>query len=153
MAEFFYDETSDKIWLLEINPRISREHADLFEKVHGIAHHSIMLDLALNREPKPLTKNGLFNVAARFMMRTYEDGLVLRIPDAEAIAELHRRQPETKIKINAKAGQYLNDIELQDMYSFALVNLDIGGEDRQDMFRKYDEAVDLLSFDIDTSAV
>ena len=49
--EFFYDEHHDRIWLLEINPRISQSHCDLFRKVDGASHHEVMIDLALGKQP------------------------------------------------------------------------------------------------------
>ena len=37
--EFFWDEYSDKIWLLEINPRISKSHCPIFQMATGASHH------------------------------------------------------------------------------------------------------------------
>ena len=81
-------------------------------------------------------------------MRSYADGWVVRVPGEDAIAQLHQRQPKTQVKINAKPGQYLHDLELQDAYSYVLTLLDIGGENQLDLLRKYSEAVELLPFDI-----
>ncbi|TVR31770.1 MAG: hypothetical protein EA404_09575 [Spirochaetaceae bacterium] len=55
--EFFCDQTYDRVGLLEINPRISQAHTDLFEKVYGFSHRSIMLDVALGRKPEPPMKS------------------------------------------------------------------------------------------------
>ena len=148
-AEFFYDQTSDQVWLLEINPRISQAHTDIFEKVHGLSHHSVMLDLALGRRPKPMEKKGEFNVAGHFMFRTFESGRIVRVPSADAIEKLSRRQPGTIVKIPVKPGQHLQDLQGQDMYSFEIANVFIGGRDRMDMLDKYDEALAALQFDIE----
>lgn len=148
-VEFFYDQTSDQVWLLEINPRISQAHTDMFEKVHGISHHAIMLDLALNRKPKPMERRGDFNAAAHFMLRTYERGRVARIPSQTAIDKLTRRQPGTQVKIAVKAGQHLDDLQGQDMYSYELANVFIGGRDQSDLLDKYDQALAVLQFDIE----
>ncbi len=148
-AEFFYDQTSDQVWLLEINPRISQAHTDIFEKVHGISHHSVMLDLALGRKPKPMEKSGQFNVAAHFMFRTFESGRVVRIPSPQAIEKLAQRQPGTKVKIPVMPGQHLRDLHGQDMYSFEIANVFIGGRDRTEMLDRYDEALAVLQFDIE----
>src|SRR5699024_2104271 len=51
-VEFFWDPDADRISLLEINPRHSQSHAELFEDVDGLASHDIMLQLALGREPQ-----------------------------------------------------------------------------------------------------
>ena len=147
-VEFFYDQTTDQVWLLEINPRASQGHADIFEKVLGIPNLSVMVDLALQRKPKPMQRNGEFNVAAHFMLRTLESGTVARIPSKEAIATLTRRQPGTIVRINVAPGQHLDEMQVQDMYSYELANVFIGGRDQIDILDKYDEALAALQFDI-----
>ncbi|MGM0771850.1 MAG: ATP-grasp domain-containing protein [Halobacteriota archaeon] len=57
-VEFFYEPSCDEVFLLEINSRISQSHADLFEKVHGISHHRVMLQIALGRRPDQLEWHG-----------------------------------------------------------------------------------------------
>jgi hypothetical protein len=154
-VEFFYDQTADQVWFLEINPRISQAHTDIFEKVHGISHHSVMVDLALGRKPKPMERKGRFNVAAHFMFRTVESGRVLRIPSSEAVSRLKTRQPGTEVKIPVQPGQHLKELLGQDMYSFEIANVFIGGRDQADLLDKYDEALAVLQFDIekDTATV
>ncbi len=147
-VEFFYNQTDDQVWLLEFNPRISQAHTDIFEKVHGVSHHSVMVDLALGRKPKPMERRGQFNLAAHFMLRTVEHGKVLRIPSPEAIEKLKHRQPGTVVKIPVKPGQQLGDLQGQDMYSFEIANVFIGGRDQIDILDKYDEALTALQFDI-----
>lgn len=148
-AEFFYDQTADQVWLLEINPRISQSHADIFERVHGISHHAVMLDLALGRKPKPMEKRGAFNIAGHFMFRTFEAGRVTRIPSDAAIEKLTQRQPGTTVRIQVEPGQHLRDLTGQDMYSFEIASVFIGGRDQLDMLDKYDEALAVLQFDIE----
>lgn len=146
--EFFYNQTTDHIWLLEINPRISQAHTDLFEKVNGISHHSIMLDLALGRKPKPLARDGHFNTAAHFMVRTKQSGEVKHVPSQEAIERLEKQQPGTIAKIAVKAGQHLSELHGQDMYSYEVAQIFIGGRDQRDLLEKYDEALAILQFEI-----
>ncbi len=148
-VEFFYDQTSDQVWLLEINPRISQAHTDIFEKVHGISHHSIMLDLALGRKPKPMERRGQFNIAAHFMLRTFDRGRIKRIPSPEAIQKLLARQPGTHVKIPVKPGQHLGELQGQDMYSYEIANVFIGGRDQTDLLDKYDQVLTALQFDIE----
>src|SRR5262249_33699977 len=47
--EFMYDVDTDALRIIEINPRMSSQFADLFEKVDGTNSYSVMLDLALGR--------------------------------------------------------------------------------------------------------
>ncbi|MGM0645852.1 MAG: ATP-grasp domain-containing protein [Thermodesulfobacteriota bacterium] len=147
--EFFYDQTADAIWLLEINPRISQSHANLFEKVHGVSHHSVMLDVALGQRPRPIEHDrGPYQKAANFMLRTHTPGRIYRTPSGEDIERLLRQQPDTLLRINVREGQHLSELENQDMYSYELATLTIGGQDQEDLLRQYDQALELLPFDI-----
>ncbi len=147
--EFFYDQTSDQIWLLEINPRLSQSHSDIFEMVHGVSHFSVMADLALGRKPKPMERRGRFNLGAHFMLRTSESGRITRVPSEQAIEKLKQRQPGTDVIIKVRPGQHLSDLQGQDMYSYEIASVYIGGRDQSDILDKYDEALTALQFDIE----
>lgn len=147
--EFFYDQTTGALWLLEINPRISQSHADLFEKVHGISHHSVMLDVALGHPPRAIEQEkGRYRIAANFMLRSHTPGRVCRTPHAEDIERLLRFQPDTLLRVNVREGQHLEELENQDMYSYELATLYIGAQSETELLRKYEQALDLLPFDI-----
>lgn len=148
-AEFFYDQTADEVYLLEINPRISQAHGDIFEKVHGVSHHSIMLDLALGQKPKTLGYNGEFNKAANFMLRTSEAGRVVKVPSQERIETLKSFIPGLEAKIRVEEGMHLNELQGQDSYSFELANIFIGGRDQRELVEKYEKVINNLTFDIE----
>lgn len=150
--EFFYDQTADHVWMLEINPRPSQSHADLFQKIHGVSHFSILIDLALGRKPKPLQRLGACNVAAHFFIRAFEPGKVIQAPTQTAIDRLSRRQPDTRVKLEVQRGDDLASLNLQDSYSFELGSVYIGGRDRLDILDKYDEAMTALQFEIESES-
>jgi hypothetical protein len=87
-VEYFWDAERDHIWLLEINPRISKSHAPLFRMVDGLYHHQVMVDLGLGRRPRFQAGAGGCRVAAKFMVRYFTDQIVRRVPSADEIAEL-----------------------------------------------------------------
>ena len=148
-VEFFYDQNSDNVWLLEVNPRPSQSHADLFHKVHGTSHFAILVDLALGRKPRPLPDEGRCNVAAHFFVRAHEPGVVVQAPTKDAIERLQRRQPLTRVKLEVKRGDHLADLQNQDSYSYELASLYIGGRDRRDVLDKHDEAMTALQFEVE----
>jgi hypothetical protein len=147
--EFFYDQSADKAWLLEINPRTSQAHTDLFEKVHGASQLGVMVDIAAGRKPPPLERNGEFNIAAHFMFRVHRDGTVQRIPDQAAIDRLRAHVPGLDVKLHVRPGQRLCDLQGQDMYSYQLASVFVGGRDQDDLLDKYDLAAAALQFDIE----
>ncbi len=147
--EFFYDQTADEVYLLEINPRISQAHTDIFEKVHGISHLSIMLNLALGQKPRTLDYRGDFNKAANFMLRTYEPGMVKMAPTKKEINILKKFIPGLEVIIRVPEGIHLDELQGQDSYSYELANIFIGGRDQQELVEKYEKVVEGLSFDIE----
>ncbi len=147
--EYFYDQTADEVYLLEINSRISQAHGDIFEKVHGVSHHSIMLDLATGHKPKTLRYNGDFNKAANFMLRIFETGRVNKVPSKEEIERLKQEIPGLEINVRVSEGMHLDELQGQDSYSFELANIFIGGRDQQDLVEKYDQVVAGLTFEIE----
>ncbi|MFP4109165.1 MAG: acetyl-CoA carboxylase biotin carboxylase subunit family protein [Desulfonatronovibrio sp.] len=148
--EFFYDQTKDHIYLLEINPRVSQAHTEIFSKVHGYSHFSVMVDLCLGRKPPVMEKKGSFNVAGHFMVRHFEDGVVTSVPSQEDIKKVHEKFPETDIKILVKEGDRLSElVSVQNSYSFELANIFVGGRDEQDMLEKYQAILDMLPLKIE----
>ena len=148
-VEYFYNQTADEVYLLEVNPRISQSHADIFEKVHGSSHHSIMVNLALGRKPKTLEHRGEFNRAANFMIRTFQDGTVKKTPTKDEIKILKKFIPGLEVKISVTEGTVLSEMENQDSYSYELANVFIGARDQRELVEKYHQCIDGLTFDID----
>jgi hypothetical protein len=148
-AEFFYDQTNDQVWLLEINPRASQSHADLFHKVHGVSHLSVVVDLAVGRKPRPLAREGRWNVAAHFFARAHEPGRVVNVPPRAAIERAVARQGDTRVHLMVQRGTDLADLPNQDSYSYELASVYIGGRDRADVLDKYDRLLDVLQFEIE----
>ena len=147
--EFFYDPNHDSVNLLEINPRISQAHADIFEKVHGLSHHRIMLQIALGEKPKAMSYDGDFQVAANFMVRTYDYGKVTSVPDQATIEALEKEIPGTIIKVSVEEGQELGDLKYQDSYSYQIANVYIGAERRMELLEKYNCCMDRLDFKVE----
>lgn len=146
--EYFYNQTADEVYLLEINPRISQAHTDIFEKVHGMSHHFIMLSLALGEKPRTMEFNGEFNKAANFMLRTFEPGKITKVPTEDEIKILKKFIPGLEVKIRVKNGIHLKELQGQDSYSYELANIFIGGRDQVELVDKYNRCVDGLSFGI-----
>ncbi len=146
--EFFYNSTMNINFLLEINPRISQAHTDIFEKIHGISHHSIMLNIALGRRPKALEYKGDFRIAANFMLRTFEPGKVVEVPSEKELEILKEKYPEIEIKVHVKEGMHLSELYGQDSYSFELANLYIGARNNNELLDKYHDCLNNLTFEI-----
>ena len=151
--EFFYNSTVNQIFLLEINPRISQAHTDIFEKVHGVSHHSIMLNLALGRRPRALEYKGKHRIAGNFMLRIYESGRVTRVPNGDQLAGLQEKYPEMSLKLHVKEGMHLSELQGQDSYSYELANLFLGARNQDELVEKYDDCLSHLTFEFEFDEV
>jgi hypothetical protein len=147
--EFFYREEDDAIHLIEINGRMSSQFAPLYRMVDGIDLYAMQLDLALGRDPggrgtwAPGRKRGM--VAASFVLRTFEDGYVRRIPSAEEMERLEKRFPDSFVEILVKEGEKLSD-ELQDDESYRYALVDLCAKDGKALRKQFDDAKGLLPF-------
>lgn len=147
--EFFCDPESGQVCLLEINPRHSQSHAELFEFVDGVANHEIMVRLGLGQDPGRRPRAGTYRIAGKWYLRRFEDGVVTRVPTAAEIAAVQERIDGTQIEIVPKAGQRLSDLPEQDSYSFELAHLFVAAQTEEEMVRKYQACVEALPFEFD----
>ncbi|HKK29969.1 MAG TPA: D-alanine--D-alanine ligase [Alphaproteobacteria bacterium] len=147
-AEFFWDRQSDEIRILEINTRISKSHCPLFKMVDGVSHQQVAIDLALGHRPDFPSRGGSHRLAAKFMLRVFEDGQVRRIPAASDIAALQERFPDAMVRMLVDEGQRLAHLSFQDSYSFELAEIFLGANNQTELLEKYETALDLLPFEI-----
>ncbi len=145
--EFYWDEDSDRIWLLEINARISKSHCPLFKLVDGETHQKVAVDLALGRRPSMPHRQGHFRLAGKFMMRVFEDCVVTRVPGQEDIARVRAAFPEAMIRLMVEKGQRLSRLLYQDSYSFEVAEIFLGADSEEALLKKYDRVCSLLPFE------
>jgi len=146
--EFFWDRKRDKLWLLEINPRISQSHGDLFEKVDGVPHHRVIVDLALGRSPEWQAGSGPFRCAGKFFLRRFSDARVTRVPTEDEIEAAARAVPGMLLEVHVSEGMCLSDLpaQEQDSYSYIYALLFIGADDRGQLMENYRRCLEMLHF-------
>lgn len=147
--EFFWDENTDAINLLEVNPRHSQSHAELFAQVDGAPNHLAMLQLALGRAPELPRRQGLYQIAAKWFLRHWADGVVRRHPTALEIERVQREVPGVTVTVTAHEGDRLSALISQDSYSYILANIYVGAQDEAELIEKYQRCVRVLPFEID----
>lgn len=145
--EFFYNQTSGKVSLLEINPRHSQSHAFLFDHVDGVANHKIQLDLALGKKPElPEKFSGKYKKAAKFMTRTFEDGFITKVPSYRELKKINKENKDIIIKLLATEGTRLSQMSYQDSYSYELADIYIPAQDENDLIEKYNKVISEIDF-------
>jgi hypothetical protein len=82
--------------------------------------------------------------------RVFEDMVVRSLPTRAELRRFGERFPDARLKILCREGHRLSE-ELQDGNSYRYALLNLGGENREDVLRRYASA--LLSLDIDLQPV
>jgi biotin carboxylase len=149
--EFFWDENTDNIWIIEINPRISQSHSYQFEKVDGMSNHEVVVHVALGDEPHFEHGKGPYKHAAKFLLRYYsqQDAVVKQTPGEDALSHLASLQPDTDVLIKVRENQRLSSLRDQDAYSYVVAEIKVAAQTTHKMLEKYHQAIDLLPFEFE----
>ena len=143
--EMMYDARTGSIAIIEINPRMSSQFADLFEKVDGFNTYSILLDIAAGKTPSPTWRQGKYAVAASWALRSFENLWVLHGPTMADVAGVHAAHPDVRIEILASPGRKLSQ-EMQDGGSYRYAVINVGGHDDADVRGRMRDCVARLPF-------
>ncbi|MDQ4010995.1 MAG: ATP-grasp domain-containing protein [Actinomycetota bacterium] len=147
--EFFWDENTDALTLLEVNPRHSQSHAKLFAQVDGAPNHLAMLRLVLGRDPQLPHRRGPYRVAAKWFLRHWNDGVVRRHPTELETERVQREIPGVTVEVTAHEGDRLSELIGQDSYSYILASINVGAQDEVELTEKYQQCIRALPFEID----
>jgi hypothetical protein len=143
--EYFYDPRADEINLLEINPRHSQSHAELFEYVDGVPNHHHMICLALGKDPAVTRGAGPYAMGAKWYYRWFADAVVHGVPDEETVRRIESEIPGVRIDLVPEEGQQLSRMPEQDSYSFEVAHIFTGGDSEEELRQKFDRCVASLN--------
>ncbi len=143
--EFMYNPKTEDVHIIEVNPRLVSQFADLYEKVDGINSYQVALPLAVGQEPVFKKGGGTFDIAGSLVLRIFEDKKIEAMPEQYEIDELHKRFPEIRIQLYGVPGQKLSD-QFQDGKSYRYGLIHLGARDRQELLEKFEECKQLLTF-------
>ena len=143
--EFIYNPEANTVHIVEINPRMSSQFADLFEKVDGTNSYSVLLDLALGKTPHVKRGEGRHRAAFSCVLRTFRNQMVLKLPSQDELQGLQREFPDIRIEILATEGRKLSQ-QMQDTCSYRYGLLNIGGRDKEEILEIFDYCKRQLTF-------
>lgn len=143
--EFFIPEEGP-MHILEVNPRNSQSHAYIFERVHGISHHKVMVDCALGRRPEYPGREGQWSIAAKCLLRTTRKGFMTHVPMPWEIERAQKLVPEALIRVHAEEGRSLSSLQLQDSYSFELAEVHVPANSEDELLKQRDALAAALPF-------
>lgn len=148
-AEYFWNPDTDRLTMVEVNPRMSQSHSYLWDMVDGCSDHEIAIDIALGRPPRVHPRAGDYAKAAKMFVRTFEPGRVSRVPSEEDIARVKREFSGVEVQVHIEPGQDLRELVDQDAYSFALASLFIPADSHDQLLERYERIREMLPFSIE----
>ena len=144
-VEFFYNATTDDLKLIEMNPRMAYQFADLYEKVDGYNPYDILLDLTQGKMPRHAHRQGMYNHAASFVLRAFPGSQLKTGPDEAQVNEIRKQYPDARIMVYLKKGSSLaREYKWLGSYRYAVFNL--GANTTQDLQQRYHQVRSQLPF-------
>lgn len=136
-VEFQWDAAADKLWIIEVNARISQSHCEMFRKVDGMSNHEIAVSVALGHEPHFPHESGSCKVAAKFYLSKHGDAKVSHVPSAEEIEALSKEFNDALIELGVKQGDQLSELPEQPVYCYHIGDVWIGAESAEELQNCY----------------
>ncbi|HVS17861.1 MAG TPA: ATP-grasp domain-containing protein, partial [Planctomycetota bacterium] len=147
--ELVVDERDERLWILEINPRICGQFGDLYAKVHGTSAFRAQLDLAVGAKPAFRRFAGPHGVAASVPLRTFERVRVRRVPGEAQLEALRAQQPDTLVWLEVSEGQSLDpEDSSEDGRSVRYAVLNLGARDAADLEARTAQVRATLAIDL-----
>jgi len=133
-VEWMWEEDSGRLHLIEINPRMCGQFADLYEKVDGVHGYRIALDVACGRTPERSERAGTHACAASFPLRVFEPVVVRRTPAAADLAAAADLFPGTLVWNEVETDARLDDfVTGEDGHSCRYAVVNVGAGDRAEL--------------------
>jgi hypothetical protein len=145
--EFFHDASSDRLSVIECNPRLASQFADLYRRVQGVDAHAMAIALARGEDPRALPRSApVAGIAASLVYRLFDPQAgVPRLPDAALRAAFAGRYPDALLICYPRGGAALaRDFRWTGSHRYGIVHL--GAADRAALRQRSEEASALLGW-------
>jgi biotin carboxylase len=146
-VEMAWDPSSGAVRIIEVNPRMCGQYADLYQKVDGINGYEVALSLATGRRPGVRCGEGPFNCASSVPLRVYEPVRVVSVPDDDTVAAVERDLPGTMVWQECRPGQELSDFEsIEDGRSCRYAVVNVGASNPEEIENNLGRVLERLDF-------
>jgi hypothetical protein len=136
--------------VIEINPRLCGQFADLYQKVDGTNTYEIALALAAGRRPVVRRNAGPCRVAASTPLRVFAPASVRRAPSFDDMRAAEALFPGTLVWVECSSGQNLQDFEGEDGCSARYAVINTGAPDRDRLVEHIEAIQSRLGFEFET---
>ncbi len=144
--EFFYDAASDRLSVIEFNPRMASQFSDLYLRVLGLDLHALALALAHGEDPAGVPRVApVAGAAASFVYRVFDAHTPVTMPDTARRQALAQAFPDALLFPFPKPrGSMARDFKWLGSYRYGIVHL--GGRDAADLRERCIAASALLGW-------
>ena len=144
--EFIHDPATDRLTVIEFNPRLASQFSDLYQRVHGIDLHALSLALATGRDPAQVPRLApSAGAAASFVYRAFAPHEIRPMPSAAQRRALALAFPDAMLFTYPKAGHALDrDFKWLGCHRYGILHL--GGRDADDLRQRCHMASAMLGW-------
>ena len=144
--EFFHDAATDRMAVIEFNPRLASQFADLYRRVQGRDAHAMSLALALGLDPATCPRQApTAGAAASQVYRCFNPAARVPMPSRAQQAALAQRFPDAMLFCYPKTGHAVaRDFKWLGSYRHGIVHL--GGRDEAELRERTLQASRLLGW-------
>lgn len=144
--EFFHDPVSDRLSVIECNPRLASQFGDLYRRVQGRDPHEMGLQLAVGGDPDDLPRRSpTAGAAASLVYRSLRPGEEPPMPTPAQQAAFARAFPDGLLFTLPKTGHALaREYKWLGSHRYGIVHL--GGADADDLRERAGHASALLGW-------
>ena len=144
-VEMRVDPATERLGIIEINPRVAGQFYDLFERVDGYSLFEALLALECGDEPEARKRAGSAAHAASFVLRDLEGVGLSRWPRAAELDELRSRHPGVRMMFYPKRGADLaREMKWLGSYRYGVFN--VGGATLEEMFSRFHRICSDITF-------
>ena len=144
--EFFYDAASDRLTVIEFNPRLAAQLADLYRRVAGRDLYAMALALAYGKDPASVARLApTAGAAASFVFRHFDPLTAASMPSQSQTELFHHNYPDGLLLIFPKDIKSLaRDYKWLGSHRYGVMHL--GGNDALDLQQRCQAASELLGW-------
>ena len=126
--ELFYDARTDALHIVEVNPRMCAQFADIMQSVNGVNTYEILVAIAAGRRAPASRRQASFCFATSLVFRRFSDATVAAVPEEAGIEAIKAAFPMTLLTTSYQRGQRLSDVQYEfDGYSYRYAVANVAG--------------------------
>lgn len=144
--EFFHDPVSDRLSIIELNPRLASQFGDLYRRVYGIDPHAMGVALALGEDPAAVPRiEPTAAIAASLVYRAFDPAAVPAAPGPARLAAFRQAFHDGLVLSFPKTGHALQrDFKWTGNHHYGFVHLGAAGH--RELLERAEHASRLLGW-------